>query len=103
MEGMKYDTEERRRRRRRRNLVYWNPHGRSSMISCRKYFEERNPTENVDSSQMHLAMIINSSILRATGFTLREGFPAGILSCKAVARRRCTRGMEIRQHEGMGP
>ena len=38
-------------------------------------FEEWEPTENVDSSQMPVAMIFNSSELRAAGFTLRKVFP----------------------------
>ena len=52
-------------------------------------FEEWDPTENFDSSQMPVAMIINSSELRAAGFTLREVFP---LELEAAARHRCTRG-----------
>jgi len=63
-------------------------------------FEEWDPTENVDSSQMPVAMIINSSKLRATGFTLRKLFPPEL---EAAARRRSTRGAGIRQLEGMGP
>ena len=38
-------------------------------------FEEWDPTENVDTSQMPLAMVMNCSKLRAAGFTLREVFP----------------------------
>jgi len=38
-------------------------------------FEEWNLTENVDSSQMPVAMIINSSKLRAAGFTPWKVFP----------------------------
>ena len=38
-------------------------------------FEEWDPTENVDSSEMPLAMIYNSSELRAAGCTLQEVFP----------------------------
>jgi len=34
-------------------------------------FEEWDPTENVDPSQKPVVMIINSSELRAAGFTLR--------------------------------
>ena len=63
-------------------------------------FEERDPTGNVDSSQMLVAMIINSSELRAAGLTLREVF---LLELEAAARRRSTRGAGIRQLEGMGP
>jgi len=63
-------------------------------------FEEWDPTENVDSVQMPVTMMINSSELRAAGFTLQEVFP---LELEAVARRRSTRGTGIRQLEGMGP
>ena len=44
--------------------------------------------------------IINSSELRAAGFTLREAF---LPEFEAVARRRSVRGAGIRQLEGMGP
>jgi len=37
-------------------------------------FEEWDPTEIVDSSQMPAAMMINPSELRADAFTLREVF-----------------------------
>jgi len=63
-------------------------------------FEEWDPTENVDSSQMLVAMIIISSELRAAGFTLREVFPPEL---EAAARRRSTRGAGISQLGGIGP
>jgi len=63
-------------------------------------FEERDPTENVDSSPMPVAMIINSSELRAAGFMLREVYP---LELEAAARRRSSRDAGIRQLECMGP
>jgi len=65
-------------------------------------FEEWDPTENVDSSQMPEAMIIISSelSLRAAGFMLREVFPPEL---EAPARRRSTRGAGIRQYVSMGP
>jgi len=63
-------------------------------------FEEWESTENVDSSKMPVAMIINSSELRTAGFTLQEVFPPEL---EASARRRSTRGAGIRQLEGMGP
>jgi len=63
-------------------------------------FEEWDPTENVDSLQMPVAMIINSSELRAAGFTLWEVFP---LELEDAARRRSTCGAGIRQLEGTGP
>jgi len=61
-------------------------------------FGEGDPTENVESSQMPVAMIINSSELRAPGFTLREVFPPEL---EAAARCRSTRGAGIRQLEGI--
>ena len=65
-------------------------------------FEEWDATdsENVNSSQMPLAMIINSSELRAAGFTLQKVLPPKL---EAATCRRCTRGVGIRQREGMGP
>ena len=63
-------------------------------------FEEWDPTENVDSLQMPVAMKINSSELRAAGFTLREVF---LPELEAAARCWSTRGAGIRQLEGMGP
>jgi len=63
-------------------------------------FEEWDPTENVDSSQMPVAMIINSGELRGAGFTLWEIFPPEL---EAAARRRSTRGAGICQLESMGP
>ena len=68
----------------------------ASGLTC----EEWNPTENVDFLQMPVAMIINSSELRAAGFTLREVFPPEL---EAAARCRSTRGAGIRQLEGMCP
>ena len=49
---------------------------------------------------MPVAMIINSSELRAAGFTLREVFSSEL---ETAARRRSTRGAGIRQLESMGP
>ena len=63
-------------------------------------FEEWDPTENVDSSQIPVAMIINSIELRAAGFTLQEVFSPEL---EAAARSRSTRCAGIRQLEGMGP
>jgi len=61
--------------------------------------EEWDPTEIFDSSQMPVPMMINSSELRAAGFTFQELFPPEL---EAAARRRPTRGAGIRQLEGMG-
>jgi len=63
-------------------------------------FEEWDQTENVDSSQMLVAMMINSSELRAAGFMLRKVFPREL---ESASRRRSTRSAGIRQFEGMGP
>jgi len=63
-------------------------------------FEDWDPTENVDSSQVPVVMIINSSELKTAGFTLREVF---LLEREAAANRRSTCGAGIRQLEGMGP
>jgi len=51
------------------------------------------PTENVDSSQMPVVTMINSSKLKAAGFTLRELFSPEL---EAAARRRSMRGAGIR-------
>ena len=51
--------------------------------------EEWDPTENFDSLQMPVVMMINSSELRATGFMLREVF---FPEFEAAARRRFMRG-----------
>jgi len=59
-------------------------------------FEEWDP----DSLQMPVAMIINSSELRAAGFTLREVFSPEL---EAAARCRSTRGTGLRRLEGMAP
>jgi len=48
---------------------------------------------------MPVAMMINSSKLRAAGFTLWEVFPPEL---QTAARRRPRRGAGIRQVEGMG-
>jgi len=55
--------------------------------------EEWDPTENVDSSQIQVVMMINSSELRATGFTIREVFSPEL---EAAARRRSMRSAGIR-------
>jgi len=46
-------------------------------------FEEWNPTQDTDASQPPVAMLSNSSELRAAGFTLREVIPPAL---EAVAR-----------------
>jgi len=63
-------------------------------------FEEWDPTENVDSSQMPVAMILNSCELRAAGFTLWEVFPPEL---ETAAHHRSTRGAGIWHLEGIRP
>ena len=41
-------------------------------------FEEWNPTQDADASQPPVAMLVNSSELRAAGFTLREMIPPAL-------------------------
>ena len=55
--------------------------------------EEGDPTENVDTLQMPVVMMINSSELRATGFTFRGEFPPEL---EAAARHRSMRGAGLR-------
>jgi len=63
-------------------------------------FEEWNSTQDADISQPPVAMLINSSELRATGFTLREMIPPAL---EAAARGgRCRYGAGLRQLQGMG-
>ncbi len=59
-------------------------------------------TPDVDTSRPPVAMLINSSELRAAGFKLKEVFQVLPPSLEAVARVR-TRGAELRSLEGMGP
>jgi len=47
---------------------------------------------------MPVAMIINSSELRAAGFALREVF---LQKLEAAARRSCTRGVGVRHFQGL--
>jgi hypothetical protein len=54
------------------------------------------PTQDADASQPPVAMFINSSKLRALGFTLREMIPP---AQEAAARG----GRRLRQLQGMGP
>jgi hypothetical protein len=56
-------------------------------------------TPDVDTSRPPVAMLINSSELRAAGFKLKEVFPPAL---EAAARVR-TRGAGLRSLEGMGP
>ena len=56
-------------------------------------------TPDVDTSRPPVAMLINSSELRAAGFKLKEVLPPAL---EAAARVR-TRGSGLRSLEGMGP
>jgi hypothetical protein len=63
-------------------------------------FEEWDPSADTDASEAPVAMIVNSSELRAAGFDLREVIP---LQPEAVARgARRTRGAALKQILGMG-
>ncbi len=63
-------------------------------------FEEWDPSADTDASQAPVAMIVNSSELRAAGFDLREVLP---LQLEAAARgSRRTRGESLKQIHGMG-
>ncbi len=56
-------------------------------------------TPDVDTSRSPVAMLINSSELRAAGFKLKEVLPPAL---EAAVRVR-TRGSGLRSLEGMGP
>ncbi len=63
-------------------------------------FEEWDPSADTDASEAPVAMIVNSSELRAAGFDLREVIP---LQLEALARgARCTRGAVLKQIHDMG-
>ncbi len=63
-------------------------------------FEEWDPSADTDASQALMAMIVNSSELRAAGFDLREVIP---LQLEAAARGgRRTRGAALKQIHWMG-
>ena len=64
-------------------------------------FEEWDPSADPDASEAPVAMIVNSSELRAAGFDLREVIP---LQLEASARggQRRTRGAALKQIHGMG-
>jgi len=62
-------------------------------------FEECDTTENIDSLQMPVSMIIRPLELRAAGFTLREVFSPEL---EAAACRRSTRGAGVHQLGGTG-
>ena len=64
-------------------------------------FEEWDPSKDADPNQAPVAMIINSSELRAAGFKLRELLPPELEAAARGSAR--TRGAGLRQLEGMSP
>ena len=63
-------------------------------------FEEWDPSSDTDASEGPVAMIVNSSELRAASFDLREVIP---LQLEAVTRGvRRTRDVTLKQIHGMG-
>ncbi len=56
-------------------------------------------TPDVDTSRSPVAMLINSSELRAAGFKLKEVLPPALETASRVR----TRGAGLRSLEGMGP
>jgi hypothetical protein len=67
-------------------------------------FEEWDPSADTDTSEAPVAMIVNSSEMRAAGFDLRVTLSEVIpLQLEAVARGpRRTRGATLKQIHGMG-
>ena len=63
--------------------------------------EEWDQTQDADASQPPVTMLINSSELRATGFTLREMIPPALEAAARGGRRRY--GAGLLQLQGMGP
>ncbi len=67
---------------------------------CGLTFEEWDPSADTDASEAPVAMIVNSSELRAAGFDLREVLP---LQLEETARGvRCTRDTVLKQIHDMG-
>jgi hypothetical protein len=67
--------------------------------SRRPLFQEWTP--DVDTSRPPVAMLINSSELRAAGFKLKEVLPPALAGAARGGLR--TRGAGLRSLEGMGP
>ena len=63
--------------------------------------EEWDQTQDADASQPPVAMLINSSELRAAGFTRREMIPPALEA--AALGGKCRYGAGLRQLQGMGP
>ena len=64
-------------------------------------FEEWDPKQDADASQSPLAMLINSSELRAAGFKLKEVLPPQLKA--AVRAGLCMCSPYICQFQGMKP
>jgi len=64
-------------------------------------FEEWDPKQNADASQSPLAMLINSSELRAAGFKLKEVLPLHLQAAVRAGMRTGSAG--IFQVQGMNP
>ncbi len=63
-------------------------------------FEEWDPSTDTDASEAPVAMIVNSSELRAAGFDLREVIPLQLETSACGARR--THGADLNQIHDMG-
>jgi hypothetical protein len=63
-------------------------------------FEEWDPSADTDASEAPVAIIVNSSELRASGFDLREVIPLQLEAVTRGAQR--TRGAALNQIHGMG-
>jgi len=66
-------------------------------------FEEWNPRQDADALQPPVAMLINSSVLRAAGFTLREVIPSALEVAARGGRRRYWAGLPRRLLQDVGP
>ena len=64
-------------------------------------FVEQDLAKDADPNQPPVAMIINSSELRAAGFKLQERLPPQLEAVARTGKR--TRGAGLRQLNGMGP
>jgi hypothetical protein len=63
-------------------------------------FEEWDPSADTDASESPMAMIVNSSELRAAGFDLREVIPLQLETAARGGQRTC--GASLKQIHGMG-
>ncbi len=63
-------------------------------------FEEWDPSADTDVSEAPVAMIVNSSELRAAGFDLREVIPLKLEAVACGGQR--TRAAALKQIHGMG-